>query len=178
MQTSTQGNPSPTRRALTTAIAVGLCSLIAAAAAQPPSGAAAAGAKRVVAEAPSATLGKTVLTNLSGRTLYSLSVEKRGRFICTGSCLRLWHPLVVRAGVKPLGPVKLGVIRRPEGTRQVTYRGRPLYRFGGDSKKGQANGEGFKDVGTWHAASVGPIQPQSQPQPEPQPSPPPYPYPY
>lgn len=116
-------------------------------------GALAQGSKRVAQEAANATLGKTVLTTTKGRTLYSLSIEVNGKFICTGSCLSVWHPLTVPAGVKPTGPVKLGTIVRPEGGIQVTYRGRPLYRFDNDTKAGQANGEGIKDVGTWHAAT-------------------------
>jgi predicted lipoprotein with Yx(FWY)xxD motif len=136
---------------------------------------AAKSSKRVAAEAESSALGKTVLTTTSGRTLYSLSVEKNGKFICTGSCLSAWHPLMVPAGVRPTGPVKLGTIERPEGGTQVTYKGRPLYRFSGDAKAGQANGEGIKDVGTWHAAS--PPQKASEPTPQPQPQPEnPYPY--
>jgi predicted lipoprotein with Yx(FWY)xxD motif len=131
--------------------------------------------KRVVAEAENATLGKTVLTTTKGRTLYSLSVEKHGKFVCTGSCLSIWHPLLVPAGVHPIGPVTLGTIKRPEGGTQVTYKGRPLYRFGGDTKAGQANGEGAKDVGTWHAATA--PQPTAEPAPEPSP-PPENPYPY
>lgn len=140
---------------------------------------AAQSSKRVVAEAESSTLGKTVLTNIKGRTLYSLSAEKHGKFICTASCLSVWHPLLVPSGIRPTGPVKLGTITRPEGGTQVTYKGKPLYRFGGDSKAGQANGEGIKDVGTWHAAAV-PQQAKSEepaPQPQPQPQPEnPYPY--
>lgn len=127
------------------------------------------GSKRVAKEAENPTLGKTVLTTTSGRTLYSLSVEKNGKFICTASCLSVWHPLTVPAGVKPTGPVKLGTIERPEGGTQVTYKGRPLYRFGSDTKAGQANGEGIKDVGTWHAAT--PPQPKAEPAPQPQPNP-------
>ena len=127
------------------------------------------GSKRVAKETENATLGKTVLTTTTGRTLYSLSVEKNGKFICTGSCLSVWHPLTVPAGVKPTGPVKLGTIERPEGGTQVTYKGRPLYRFGADTKAGEANGEGIKDVGTWHAAT--PPQPQAEPAPQPQPTP-------
>lgn len=129
--------------------------------------------KRVVAEGNSPALGKTVLTTTKGRTLYSLSAEKNGRFICTSTCLSAWHPLLVPTGVRPAGPVKLGTIERPEGGTQVTYKGRPLYRFGGDTKAGQANGEGIKDVGTWHAAS--PPQKAAQPAPQPQPE---NPYPY
>jgi predicted lipoprotein with Yx(FWY)xxD motif len=109
--------------------------------------------KQVVKEAHNSSLGKTVLTANSGRTLYSLSVEKNGNFICKGSCLKDWFPLVVAAGVKPAGPVALGTVRRPDGRRQVTFEGRPLYTFDGDSKKGDATGEGIKDVGTWHAAT-------------------------
>jgi predicted lipoprotein with Yx(FWY)xxD motif len=129
----------------------------------------ASGSKRVAKEAQSPALGKTVLTTTTGRTLYSLSIEKNGKFICTGSCLSAWHPLVVPAGVRPTGPVKLGTIERPEGGTQVTYKGRPLYRFGGDTKADQANGEGIKDVGTWHAAT--PPQPIAEPAPQPQPTP-------
>jgi predicted lipoprotein with Yx(FWY)xxD motif len=110
--------------------------------------------KRVVKEAHSQSLGKTVLTANNGLTLYTLSAEKHGTFICKGSCLKDWHPLVVAKGVTPAGPVALGTIKRPDnGLRQVTFEGRPLYTFDEDTKKGDANGEGFKDVGTWHAAT-------------------------
>ena len=109
--------------------------------------------KSVVKEAHSQALGKTVLTANNGHTLYTLSVEKHGTFICKGSCLKTWFPLVVAPGVKPTGPVALGTVKRPDGRRQVSFEGRPLYTFDGDTKKGDAKGEGFKDVGTWHAAT-------------------------
>ncbi len=110
--------------------------------------------KRVVKQAQNATLGKAVLTTLAGRTLYTLSAETGGTFICKGGCLAAWHPLYIGAGVKPTGPVKLGTIKRPDnGRRQVTFRGRPLYTFDGDERTGDANGEGIRDVGTWHAAT-------------------------
>jgi predicted lipoprotein with Yx(FWY)xxD motif len=137
---------------------------------------AAKSSKRVVAEAENATLGKTVLTTTKGSTLYSLSVEKNGKFVCTASCLSVWHPLMVPASVRPTGPVKLGTVVRPEGGTQVTYKGRPLYRFGGDTKAGQANGEGIKDVGTWHAAS--PPRKAAEPTPQPPQPQPENPYPY
>ncbi|HEX2392451.1 MAG TPA: hypothetical protein VHI77_05990 [Solirubrobacterales bacterium] len=134
--------------------------------------------KQVAKESRNATLGKTVLTTKAGHTLYSLSVEKKGKFICTSSCLSLWTPLTVPAGVRPTGPVKLGTVKRPDGRTQVTYKGLPLYSFTGDTKSGQVNGEGLRDVGTWHAAAV-PSSQSSEPQPEPGPSPTPYPpYPY
>jgi predicted lipoprotein with Yx(FWY)xxD motif len=131
--------------------------------------------KRVAKQADNATLGHTILTTTKGHTLYSLSAETKGRFICTGACASTWHPLVVQAGVKPTGPVKLSTIERPDGRTQVTFKGRPLYSFSGDSKTGDVNGEGIKDVGTWHAAVIAKATPQPQPQPQPQPEPP-YPY--
>ena len=111
------------------------------------------GSKTVAGEATAPSLHKTVLTNTKGLTLYSLSVEKNGKFICTGSCLKSWPPLLVTAGTKPKGPVALSTIKRPEGKTQVTFKGMPVYTFSGDSKKGEANGEGIKDVGVWHAVT-------------------------
>ena len=108
--------------------------------------------KTVVKEARNQGLGKRILTTTRGRTLYSLSVETHGQFTCTGGCLSTWHPLTVPAGVTPTGPVRLATVRRPEGSTQVTYRGRPLYTFAGDTAPGETNGQGFTDVGTWEAA--------------------------
>jgi predicted lipoprotein with Yx(FWY)xxD motif len=143
-------NPLPPKQR--TMLGILVIALVATVIAAPSQGAEAS--KRVAAKAENATLGKTILTTTGRRTLYSLSVEKHGRFICTASCLSVWHPLFVPAGVRPTGPVKLGTIARPDGGSQVTYRGRPLYRFSGDAKAGQVNGEGIKDVGTWHAAAL------------------------
>lgn len=138
--------------------------------------AAPAATKRVVKTADNATLGKTILTNNRGRTLYSLSAESKGRFICVESCLSAWKPLLVPKGVKPTGPVTLKTRIRPDDRTQVTYKGLPLYTFTGDTRAGEASGEGIKDVGTWHAATVRALAPAPDPEPSPTP-PPPYPYP-
>jgi predicted lipoprotein with Yx(FWY)xxD motif len=151
--------------------------------------------KRVV-KLEEAAGGGLVLANLRGRTLYSLSAEGNGRFICTGGCLSVWPPLLVPKGVRPVGPVRLGTVKRPDGKRQVTYRGRPLYTFVEDGARGETNGEGIEDVGVWHAARK-PVAQTPQPAPPapypgtpyPAPAPPvqspptpppedPYPYPY
>ena len=125
--------------------------------------------KRVAKEAENTTLNETILVTMKGKTLYSLSAETKGRFICTGACLASWKPLVVPAGVKPTGPVALSTRKRPDGRTQVTYKGLPLYSFNGDTKPGEANGQGLKDVGTWHAAKV--KKTSSAPPPESEPSP-------
>jgi predicted lipoprotein with Yx(FWY)xxD motif len=110
--------------------------------------------KTVAGEATATSIHKTVLTNTKGLTLYTLAGETNGHFICTSAaCLKAWPPLLVTPGTKPTGPVKLGTIKNPEGKTQVTYKGMPVYTFEGDSKKGEANGEGLKDVGVWHAVT-------------------------
>lgn len=130
---------------------------------------AAASPAALVKAASNAKLGGTVLTTAQGMTLYSLSAEKAGKFICTSkTCLGLWHPLVAPSGSMPTGAgVTLATIKRPDGTEQVIYKGEPLYTFVKDTSPGQANGQGFKDVGTWSAvmssstAPAAPVQSSS-----------------
>ena len=119
-------------------------------------GVAGAAPKPMVSTTHNARLKATILVNSSGRTLYHLSVEHKGHFICNNkTCLSFWHPLLVPKGTKPTGRVALTTVRRPNGTLQVAYRGEPLYTFVQDTKRGDVKGEGFKDVGVWHAATVG-----------------------
>lgn len=110
----------------------------------------------VVRIAHNAKLHRTILVRRNRHTLYSLSAERKGRFICTDKmCLSFWTPLTVTHGTRPKPIVpSLGTIRRPDGKTQVTYRGRPLYTFNDDRRAGDLKGEGFVDVGTWHAAVV------------------------
>lgn len=116
---------------------------------------AASSSKRVVSARFNGQLDRKVLTTTKGLTLYFLHEERNGKFICKGTCLSVWHPLVVRAGTKPTGPVRLGTVKRPDNRKtQVTYRGMPLYTFSADSRPGQIGGKGITDVATWHVATV------------------------
>ena len=103
------------------------------------------------------SVGATVLVDSRGLTLYHLTGEHAGKFICTSSaCLAVWHPLTVSSGSKPSGSIgSLGVTKRSNGMTQVTYKGDPLYTFAHDSAPGQATGEGLKDVGTWFVIKTG-----------------------
>jgi predicted lipoprotein with Yx(FWY)xxD motif len=72
-------------------------------------------------------------------------------------CLALWPAVTVRSRAVKLQAGsgvhgRLGLVRRSNGTLQVTLRGMPLYRYSGDSARGEANGDGIKSFGgTWHA---------------------------
>ena len=49
----------------------------------------------------------------------------------------------------------LGVTKRKDGKRQVTYAGHPLYTYFGDTKARKTNGEGLTDFGgTWDAVAA------------------------
>ena len=103
-----------------------------------------------------ATKYGAVLASSNGRTLYHLTAEKRGKIGCTGTCAQAWPPLTIKKGSKPtagtgIKPAKLGTIKRPDGSMQVTYNGYALYRYGDDTKKGDAKGEG--ENGVWFAVS-------------------------
>lgn len=104
----------------------------------------------------SSSLG-TILVDSQGMTLYHLSAEQGGKFICDSTaCTGIWHPLTITAGSTPSGQVgSLGTVKRPEGTTQVTYKGEPLYTFAQDEKSGETKGQGIKDVGTWTVVTTG-----------------------
>jgi predicted lipoprotein with Yx(FWY)xxD motif len=145
--------PARRRRATHGLYALAIAALLAMSAIAAPM-ALANGSKTVAGDATAPKLHKTVLTNTKGLTLYTLSGETNGKFICTtAECLKAWPPLLVTPGTTPKGPVKLGTIKNPEGKTQVTFKGMPVYTFEGDSEKGEANGEGLKDVGVWHAVT-------------------------
>jgi predicted lipoprotein with Yx(FWY)xxD motif len=77
-----------------------------------------------------------VLATPGRRALYYWNVEKRagGKVRCTGSCARLWPPLIVKsrsAVPRTMRGIKgtFGVIRRPDGRLQVTHNRLPVYTY-------------------------------------------------
>ena len=121
-----------------------------------PAGQTSTGSSAAVVKTASNSLG-TILVDAQGMTLYHLSGEQKGHFICTSSaCVGVWHPLTVASSGTPGGEVgSLGTVKRPDGTVQVTYKGAPLYTFAQDQQPGETKGQGIKDVGTWSAVTTG-----------------------
>src|ERR1700728_224640 len=103
-----------------------------------------------VSSTKNAKLG-TIL--VSGKTLYTL---KPGSTPCTAACLKVWPALVLPAGVTKakagsgVSASKLGTVKR-NGVVQVTYGGKPLYFFVGDTKAGQVHGNLTDTWGKWTA---------------------------
>ncbi|HVN71380.1 MAG TPA: hypothetical protein VMU10_05125 [Desulfomonilia bacterium] len=92
-------------------------------------------------------LGK-YLTDTEGKTLYWFKKDSPGKSACSGACVDKW-PLYFREKVEPpkgISKDDFGTITREDGKKQTTFRGYPLYYWSGDAKKGDTNGQGFKDV--------------------------------
>jgi predicted lipoprotein with Yx(FWY)xxD motif len=103
-----------------------------------------------VASTKNAKIG-TIL--VSGKTLYTL---KPSSTACTAACLKVWPALVLPTGVTKakagsgVNAAKLGTVTR-NGAVQVTYGGKPLYFFSGDTATGQVNGVVTDTWGKWTA---------------------------
>jgi predicted lipoprotein with Yx(FWY)xxD motif len=117
------------------------------------SSSAATGTKVAAASSP---LGK-ILVDGRGRTLYLFARDRNGKTACSGSCAVYWPPLIASGKPKAGAGAKqslLGTTRRADGRMQVTYRHHPLYRYSGDSAKGQTNGQGLNvSGGLWWVLS-------------------------
>jgi predicted lipoprotein with Yx(FWY)xxD motif len=118
----------------------------------------------------------TVLTDKSGKTLYTAQQEERGVIKCTAGCLSFWFPVIVGKGATPRAASTvtgtLGSIQRSDDrSRQLTYNGQPLYTFRLDNAPGQTHGNNFTDqfggqTFSWHAVTASggaatPAQPAS-----------------
>jgi predicted lipoprotein with Yx(FWY)xxD motif len=87
-----------------------------------------------------------------GNTVYVL----KGNAPCTGGCLTVWPAVVLPKGVRHptagsgVSASKLGTVKMSGGL-QVTYGGKRLYFFRGDSARGQVNGNVTDTWGKWTA---------------------------
>jgi predicted lipoprotein with Yx(FWY)xxD motif len=103
------------------------------------------------------TLGP-VLVDGRGRTLYLFEKDHNGKSSCDSACIKLWPPLI--SGAQPRAGTgvhqsMLGLTKRQDGRRQVTYAGHPLYRFVGDRTAGQTKGEGLTNFGAeWYVLAA------------------------
>jgi predicted lipoprotein with Yx(FWY)xxD motif len=101
-------------------------------------------------------LGK-ILVDSQGRTLYLFQKDSGTTSKCVGACTSTWPPL--RESGNPTAgsgasASMLETSTRSDGKPQVTYNGHPLYRYQGDQKPGDTNGQGLTAFGAaWFALS-------------------------
>jgi predicted lipoprotein with Yx(FWY)xxD motif len=116
-----------------------------------------AGASVTVASAMVSGHGLVLVAGFNKMTLYQfdMDVAGSGTSMCTGGCIATWPPLTVPSGTTPTAASGLtgqwGTLTRSDGKGvQVTYNGRPLYFYSGDTKPGDAMG----NYPHWSSASA------------------------
>ncbi|MDA8098833.1 MAG: hypothetical protein M0042_04340 [Nitrospiraceae bacterium] len=99
------------------------------------------------------------LADGKGMTLYYITKDKPDRSGCTGACLEKWPAYYADSVAAPAGTAAkdFGEFTRPDGKKQVTFKGWPLYYFAGDKGPGDTNGHGIKEI--WYVATPQSIQP-------------------
>ncbi|MDN4644289.1 COG4315 family predicted lipoprotein [Arthrobacter sp. PsM3] len=129
------------------------------AAATTPPGSAAAGSAPAPAPASAATDLK-VADSSAGRIVvdgkgmsvyvYAKDVKDSGRSACTGGCLQSWPPVLAAAGTPTADGVTgtVGTIATPDGKKQLTINGMPVYYYAKDTAAGDILGQGVGSV--WH----------------------------
>jgi predicted lipoprotein with Yx(FWY)xxD motif len=95
------------------------------------------------------------VTNSKGFTVYWFVPDTSTTSKCTGSCATFWPPVAGPASAMSGVTGTLSTITRPDGTKQATYDGHPLYTYAGDTAPGQAKGNGLNaSGGLWYEMTV------------------------
>ena len=104
----------------------------------------------------SSSIGRIIVDG-QGRTLYLFEGDKRPASTCYGTCATDWPPATVNGKVAAGSGVlasSLGTTKRKNGAVEVTYHGHPLYRYAGDTRPGQVNGQALKAFGAeWYVVA-------------------------
>lgn len=91
-----------------------------------------------------------VLFDDRGYALYAFTRDRRGRSACADACAESWPPYLLRGSVRVGAGAEaalLATTRRPNGDRQVTYAGRPLYYWVGDREPGAVGCQNVSEFG-------------------------------
>lgn len=98
-------------------------------------------------------MSEKVLTDAKGMTLYYVNSDTPSSSSCTGGCAQIWPPLLSTSTPTSEDklPGKLTMVKTANGS-QVAYQGHLLYRYSGDTAKGQTNGQGI--AGKWWVAKL------------------------
>ena len=92
--------------------------------------------------------GQVYMMNATHYSLYFYAKDGQNVSNCYGECAASWPPALLDAGAQ-LGE-NYALFARNDGKMQIAFKGRPLYRFGGDANVGDINGDGLGDV--WELA--------------------------
>jgi len=95
-----------------------------------------------------------ILVDAKGRGVYTYSGDKvPNETTCFAQCRLLWPPIFADDTAKPKGSFTI-IVRKDDGKRQWVFKGKPLYRWVSDVKRGDAGGDGV--AGVWTLVRVAP----------------------
>jgi predicted lipoprotein with Yx(FWY)xxD motif len=99
-------------------------------------------------------LGTILAAGPKQRTVYIYEADKGSTSSCSAACAAVWPPVGTSAAATAAGgalSADIGVITRSDGSKQVTYKGHPLYLYARDGDKSDAYGQGIKSFGaSWY----------------------------
>ena len=111
--------------------------------------------------------GRMVVTG-TGMTVYVYLPDQTepSRTTCTGDCANDWPPVLLTSRTPKVSGIdesRVGIVVRPDETRQLTLDGYPLYRYAADLRPGDTRGESVGE--TWFAidpsANFVPLSPEA-----------------
>lgn len=99
-------------------------------------------------------LGTILAAGPKRLTVYLFEADKGAASTCSGACATVWPPVTTADVGKVAGKAiaaDLGTTTRSDGTKQITYKGHPLYFYAKDKDDGDTYGEGSKSFGAgWY----------------------------
>ena len=78
-----------------------------------------------------------MLFDRSGQAIYLFAKEKTSKPECYGACAEAWPPVLTEGSPQARGDTRselLGTTPRRDGSKQVTYKGHPLYFYAHEGK--------------------------------------------
>jgi predicted lipoprotein with Yx(FWY)xxD motif len=100
------------------------------------------------------SLGTVLVAGPKHMTVYLFEADKGTTSNCSGACAQAWPPVTTTGEPKAEGGAQaadLGTTTRSDGTKQITYKGHPLYYYVSDQSSGETTGQGVKSFGAaWY----------------------------
>jgi predicted lipoprotein with Yx(FWY)xxD motif len=108
----------------------------------------------VAVETKKSKLGTILAAGPKHLTVYLFEADKGTSSTCDGDCAKDWPPVTTDGAPTVSGSAvnaDLGTTTRKDGTKQVTYKGHPLYFYDDDKDSGDTYGQGSKEFGAgWY----------------------------
>ncbi|MCF6318999.1 MAG: hypothetical protein L3J83_06935 [Proteobacteria bacterium] len=88
--------------------------------------------------------GQVYMMDQTHMSLYYYAKDGNEVSNCNGDCTIKWPPALLDADAEM--PMSYSLFKREDGTMQIAYKGKPLYRYSKDKKVGDINGDGVGNV--------------------------------